>query len=256
MPAARAPEDAPDRGDGQARRGCLRQGRDPLDHPRARRKRRRGLCVRIRGPRDRRVLDRGAPDRLQHVDRRRRALRLRESRRHHGRVPARAGVRAEGRGVRARGALVEVDGVRFRRALCRPRRARRRAARSFGDLGHQPGPERGRRRGAAAPVRSPRRRARVRGRGVRLHDAAPGRAARRHRRGRVLHRLVHERPDQRPARGRARRAHGQGPAGRARARGAGLAGGRSDRPRRRVCPRSSAARASIGASRAARCVSR
>ena len=116
-------------------------------------------------------------------------------------------VRARGRGVRAGGALVaamrsdpdaryadrvELDGE---------------PTRAVGDLGDQPGPERGGRRDAAARGRPARRRARVGGRGLRLHEPAPGRAARRHRGRRLLHRLVHERPDQRPARGRARRAH-------------------------------------------------
>ncbi len=89
--ALRAAEAAPHRGDREARRRRLREGRDPRDHPAARRERRRRLRVRVRGPGDRGDDDRGAAHRLQHVDRGRRALRLRESRRDDVRLPARDG---------------------------------------------------------------------------------------------------------------------------------------------------------------------
>ena len=88
---------APDRGDRQAAPGRLREGRDPLHHQPARRARRRRLRLRVRRRGLRPLLDGGAHDRLQHVDRGRRALRLREPRRDDLRVPARPPVRAEGR---------------------------------------------------------------------------------------------------------------------------------------------------------------
>ena len=59
-------------------------------------------------------VDGRADDDLQHVDRGRRARRLREPRRDDVRVPARPAVRAAGRRVRRGGRVVAVDGVRRR----------------------------------------------------------------------------------------------------------------------------------------------
>ena len=60
--------------------GRLRQGRHPDDHPAARRARRHRLRVRVRRRRHRAHVDGRADDHLQHVDRGRRARRLRQSR--------------------------------------------------------------------------------------------------------------------------------------------------------------------------------
>ncbi len=71
-------------------------------HPQARREGRRRLRLRVRGRRDRAHLDGGAHDRLQHVDRGRRAGRLREPGPDHLRLPARPPLRAAGGRLRAR----------------------------------------------------------------------------------------------------------------------------------------------------------
>ena len=63
---------------GRLRPRRLREGRDPDDHPPPRRPRRRRLRVRVRRRHARRDDDRRADDDLQHVDRGRRAHRLRE----------------------------------------------------------------------------------------------------------------------------------------------------------------------------------
>ena len=61
-----------------------------------------GFAYEYGGDDDRRDVDGRADDDLQHVDRRRRARRLRQSRRDDVRVPAGPAVRAAGRGVRSR----------------------------------------------------------------------------------------------------------------------------------------------------------
>ena len=99
VPGAAAAEGAPHRGDREAPRRRLREGRDPRNHPPARRERRRRLRVRVRRPGDRGDDARRADHRLQHVDRGRRALRLRESRRDDDRLPRGTAVRAAGRGI-------------------------------------------------------------------------------------------------------------------------------------------------------------
>ena len=81
----------------RARQGRLREGRDPRDHQPARREGRRWLRVRVRRARDRSHDDGGAPHRLQHVDRGRRPLRLRQSGHDDDRLSARPAVRARGR---------------------------------------------------------------------------------------------------------------------------------------------------------------
>ena len=77
-------------------------------------------------------------------------------------------------------------------------------------------------------------RERRRGR-LRLHGLEAGHADRRDEDRRRLHRLVHQRPPLRPARGGARRQARQGEAAREGARRAGLAGGRARRRRRKAC---------------------
>ena len=90
-----------------------------------------GYRLRVRRHHARRDDDRRADDDLQHVDRGRRARRLRQPRRDDVRVPARPAVRAVGRGVRSRGRLVAADRVRSGRRVRRPRGAstRRRSSR-------------------------------------------------------------------------------------------------------------------------------
>ena len=85
-----------------AARGRLREGRDPRDHPPARREGRRRLRLRVRRRHDRAHVDGRADDDLQHVDRGGRARRLRQSRPDDVRLPARPAVRAAGRRLRAR----------------------------------------------------------------------------------------------------------------------------------------------------------
>ena len=87
---------------GRLRAGRLREGRHPDDHPPARRAGRRRLRLRVRRRDDRRDDDRRADDDLQHVDRRRRARRLRQPGRDDVRVPARAG-RSRRRATRSTG---------------------------------------------------------------------------------------------------------------------------------------------------------
>ena len=101
---------------GRARAGRLRQRRDPLDHRPARHQGRRGIRVRVRRRHDRAHVDGRAHDDLQHVDRRRRAHRLRESRRDDVRVLARPPICAEGRRVRSRRGVVAGRRVRSGRA--------------------------------------------------------------------------------------------------------------------------------------------
>ena len=76
-----AAEGAPHRGQRPAGAGRVREGRDPHDHRPARREGRHRLRLRVRRRRDRSHVDGRADDDLQHVDRGRRARRLRESRR-------------------------------------------------------------------------------------------------------------------------------------------------------------------------------
>ncbi len=119
--------------------GRLREGRHPDDHPPPRRPGRRRLRVRIRRHHARRDDDRRADDDLQHVDRRRRARRLRQPGRDDVRVPARAA------GSRPPGAAFDRAVAWWRQiasdpdaSLRRPRDARRRGDRADRHLGHQP----------------------------------------------------------------------------------------------------------------------
>ena len=166
-------------------------------------------------------------------------------------------VRAAGRGLRARGGGLARDRERPRT----PRYADRveidgAAPRAVRHLGHQPGPERRRRRAPAQARPRRQRPARLARGGLRLHGSDARRADRGHADRRRLHRLLHERPHLGSARGGARRAHGPGRAARARARRAGLAGRRAAGRGRRGSTRCSARRASSGARPAARCASR
>ena len=79
-----------------AAQGRLRQGRHSRHHPAARRAGRQRLRLRVRRRRRGPHVDGRADDDLQHVDRGRRARRLREPRRHHRGVRARAAVCAAG----------------------------------------------------------------------------------------------------------------------------------------------------------------
>ena len=100
--------------DGELAPRRLRQGRDPPHHPPARRQGRHRLRLRVRRRSHRPHVDGGAHDRLQHVDRRRRPLRLRQPGREDLRLPEGPPVSPAGRGVR-RGRRV-VAGVRRRDA--------------------------------------------------------------------------------------------------------------------------------------------
>ena len=117
VPGARAAEGAADPRHRHAAEGRLRQGRDPRDHPAARRAGRQRLRLRIRRRRRRSHVDGRADDDLQHVDRGRRARRLREPRRHDLRVPAGPAVRAAGR---ASSTAWRRGGSRWRRTPTRP----------------------------------------------------------------------------------------------------------------------------------------
>ena len=96
---------------------------------------------------------------------------------------------------------------------------------ALGHLGDQPGPERGGGRVHPALGRPARRRAPPPRGGPGAHEAAPRRADRRHPHRRRVHRLVHQRPHLRPARGGARRPDRARGAGRAHAGGTGLPSG-------------------------------
>ena len=94
----------------------LREGRHPRDHPPARRKGGVGYAYEYARRHVDAHVDGRADDDLQHVDRRRRARRLRQPRRDDVRLPARPAVRAAGRRVRRAPCLVVVDGLRPGRA--------------------------------------------------------------------------------------------------------------------------------------------
>ena len=117
-----------------------RQGRGPGHHRADRRRRRERPRHRIRRQRHPRPLDGRPPHPLQHVDRGRRPRRHGRARRHHLRLPRRAGPsrRRARSGTRplARWRALPSDAG----AALRPRgRARRGRHRADGHLGHQPG---------------------------------------------------------------------------------------------------------------------
>ena len=107
------------------------------DHPAARRARRHRLRLRVRRRRHRAHVDGRADDDLQHVDRGRRARRLRQPRRDDVRVPEGPAVRAAGRCVRARETVVAVDGVGRGCVVRRRGRDSRRGADAGRDLGRE-----------------------------------------------------------------------------------------------------------------------
>ncbi len=115
----------------------LRQGRHPRDHPAPRRQRRRRLRVPVRRRDDRAHDDGRADDDLQHVDRGRRARRVREPGPGDVRLPARPAVCAAGGRLRGRVRVVEEDGLRSGRRVRRRRRDRRVVDTPDGDVGHQ-----------------------------------------------------------------------------------------------------------------------
>ena len=129
-------------------------------------------------------------------------------------------------------------------------------ARPAGDLGHEPGHGRARRRRGAGPGRAREPDGPRCGRaGARVHGPAPRTADRRDRDRPRLHRLVHELADRGPARSGGDR---RGPHGRPARHGARRARARrtcAARRRRRASTRSSSTRASSGVSRDARCAS-
>ena len=194
---------------GKLAAGRLREGRDPAHHPRARRERRRRLRLRVRAARcSTRFSMEERMTRLQHVDRGRRALRLRESGRDDVRVPERAAsIAPKGAAWERAVALLESRSRRDAgRALRRRRRARRRPTSS------RPSP------GASTPARASRvdetlprsgeaaatdERASIEEALRATWSCEPGAADRGHEDRRRVHRLVHERPPLGLPRGRA-----------------------------------------------------
>ena len=140
----------------------VRQGRDPGHHRRHRRRRRRGPRARVRGRGDPRDVDGRAHDRLQHVDRGRRAQRDGRARRDDLRLSRGPPFRAAGR---ARGSRRWPTGGRCRATPARASTARcastARDDRADGDLGHEPrgraADHRPRARPGAIAERAPRR---------------------------------------------------------------------------------------------------
>ena len=218
----------------------LRQGRHPRDHPPSRCEGRCRLRLRICRARRRAHVDGRAHDHLQHVDRRRRAGRLCQSRRDDVRVPRRAAVCAGRRRVRTRPRLVAQlaptpmrvydDRVTSTAARIEPTVTWGiNPGQSVGVNGVLPDPRdvaEGERAGIEEALRS--------------WGSRPAQRDRRHAHRRRVHRFVHERPPVGSARSRPRRARPSGRAARA-----GL-----------VVPGSEAVRAGGGARRAARRVQR
>ena len=208
----------------------LREGRHPRDHPPPRRERRRRLRLRVRRRRHRGDVDGRADDDLQHVDRRRRARRLRQSGRRDDRLPARAALRAGRRRVRPGRGLVEVDRVGSGAPVRRRGRDRRAGHPADGDVGHQSRAVGLRRRAAAAAGGRRRGRTRVDCRSARVHGIRRRPADQGHADRRRVRRLLHQRAAVGPARSRAgrprasRRAAREG-AGRARVAGRPGCGG-------------------------------
>ena len=260
VPGARAAQGAPHRrSTAQLAPGVYAKDVILDDHPPARRATAASATpTSTRGDGRRPHVDGRADDDLQHVDRGRRARRLRQSRRDDVRVPARPAVRAAGRrrsSARSRGGASIAS--RRRRALRRRGRASTRASiEPTVTWGINPGQSVGvdetaarRRRTRRRPSRpaSPRRST--------FMGFDGGQADRGHADRRRVHRLVHQRPPLGPARGRARRARAPRRAARAGARRAGLAARCGARPSAKGSTRSSARPASSGAAPAARCAS-
>ncbi len=145
-----------------------------------------GLRVRVRRHDTRRDVDGRADDDLQHVDRGRRARRLRQSGRDDVRVSEGPEVRAVRRRVGQSRHLVAIDGVGQERDVRRPRRRStpRRSNR----------PSRGASTRASRSASSERIPAQRRSRSARLHGLRREHADSRHEDRRRVHRLVHERP--------------------------------------------------------------
>ena len=176
------------------------------DHPAARREGRRRLRLRVRRRRDRAHDDGRADDDLQHVDRGRRARRLRQSRRDDVRVPARAG-RSRRRATRSTRAVAwwRVDGVgSATRATTTTSTIRRGAIEPTVTWGINPGQSVGVDEPLAATGRRGSR-SRRRSRSARLHGLTRRPADRGHEDRRGVHRLVHQRAAVGPARGGAHR---------------------------------------------------
>ncbi len=236
--------DAPPAGPEDLRGACRRPARSRREqqghHPRAHRadRRRRRDRPRLRIPRrgDPGADHGAAHDDLQHEHRRRGAGRADRPRRHHLRVRPRPAACAAGRRVGRGGRALAAAADRRRGHVRQVDHDRRRCPRADGHLRHepghghphhQPGPV-ARRAGRPEPAARAGARARVHGPATRAGDPRPeGR--------RRVHRLVHERPDQRPAAGgrsaqgparrRRRPADGHARLGRGEARG----GARRDR---------------------------
>ena len=169
-----------------------------------------GYAYEYGGSTDRRDDHRRAHDRVQHVDRGRRASRLRQSRRDDVPVPQGPAVRAVRRGVRPRGRLVAADRVgpgcaATTTASCSTRRRSSRPSRGASTRDSRSGSAN---RLATAPTR---KRSTFMG-------FERGSARRRHPHRRRLHRIVHQRPVVRPRR--------SGAAGQGTARGAARQGAR------------------------------
>ena len=199
----------------------------------ARREGRRGLRLRVRGRRHRAHDDGGAPHRLQHVDRGRRALRLRQPRRDDHRVPPRPALRAR----RARPSTARSPGGRAWRPSPAPRfddvaRLDGAAIEPVVTWGINPGMSVGVSERIPSPDSAPEA-DRPTFREALAHmgfAGGPAHQGREDRRG--LRRLVHQRAPLRPARRRRGGQEGQGRQARARAHRAGLpAGGQGRRGR-------------------------
>ena len=149
------------------------------DHPRDRHRRRDRARHRVLRPGDRGPLDGRADDGLQHVDRGRRPRRADRARRHDDRVHHHAATARSPPRAR-RSTRPSPTGRRSGPTTRRPSTATSRSTPATlvpaGDLGHQPGDDRGRDRprprARAGPLRQPRRRPP----GPRLHGADPGHA--------------------------------------------------------------------------------
>ena len=233
-----------------------RQGHHSRHHRENRHRRRHRPRHRVRGCGDPRAVDGRPPDRLQHVDRSRRALRHGRARRHDLCLSATAAsTRPRARCGSRRWPIGAALPTRRRRALRSRSRARRVEARADGDLGHQP-------RGSAAD-----RRARARPRAAApaptsartwnrrsLHGSQARHGADRHQDRPRLHRHLHQRPHRRSAR---RGGRAEGPQDRGQRLGlAGLDARSSARPRPRASTASSRTPASNGAAPAARAARR
>ena len=238
---------------GAAAAGRLREGRDPDDHPPARREGRRRLRVRVRRRRRRSHDDGRADDDLQHVDRGRRARRLRQPGRDDVRVPARARRsrrRARRSTAPSRGgaSLASDPDAAYDDASCIDAGDDR----ADGHLGHQSRAV-GRRQRARCPTRRRRRR---RARGMRSAEFMGFEAGQPIAGTQIDVAFIGSCTNGRLSDLRGGRAHRAGPPRRAARQGAGrarLAGGAAGGRARRAATRSSSTPASSGAAPAARC---